>query len=76
VTGAGVQVALRLARWKITPVCLTMLAEWAEKRGVEWTVAQVEADPGLTFVPTEVEPRFMREFAFRELYSGLLVVSR
>jgi hypothetical protein len=51
---ACVAVALARAGYpEVTARCLRMLTRWAQDHGVPWVLAQVDDDPGLTFVATD-----------------------
>ena len=46
-------VAVALAPYGyVSEVCLRMLTRWAQDRGLEWVMEQVEDDPGLCWIPT------------------------
>lgn len=51
---ACVAVALaRAGHAHVTARCLAQLVRWAQDRGVTWVLAQVDDDPGLTFILTD-----------------------
>ncbi len=53
VDAACVAVALaRAGHVHVKERSLRMLVRWAQDHGLAWTIAQVDDDPGLTFVPT------------------------
>jgi hypothetical protein len=53
IDAAAVAVALaRRGHADVSVRCLRMLVRWAQDHGIAWTADQVDADPGLTFIPS------------------------